>query len=153
MTEDLGFSEPSDLARETTLALTLRVVRRRRIVRRVAAVLVVAAAYAAGFATPRSVAAPAGARPPAAPLVAPQPPEAPGDAPADLESRAALAKSDDERAGLLRAAGDAYLAAASDVEAALRCYRQLLEIQSKDVATGSDAADSWLLAALKRGTD
>jgi hypothetical protein len=53
---------------------------------------------------------------------------------------------------LLRTAGDRYLTDQNDVAAALRCYRALLTLTSSTDRARSDPGDSWLLAALKRGS-
>ena len=66
---------------------------------------------------------------------------------------ALAASAKDERAILLKAAGDRYLTETGDVEAALRCYRGLMKLASFDQRTNFDPADTWLLAALKRGTN
>lgn len=154
MTRSFDLSEPSEAARARVMDLTLGVVRRRRIRRRFAAVLFVVAAYGAGFVTPRPGVSSASASPPRG-EVAPAPPVArpsPVD-PGDLESRAALASAQDEREVLLKLAGDRYLSDRGDVEAALRCYRQLLKLSSSVEHNRFDPADTWLLAALKRSSD
>jgi hypothetical protein len=137
MSEPFDLGEPSAGVRAAILAKTARVQRTRRIVRRAAVAAIVLVAYAAGFATPRP-----GSPVPAnsAPRIEAVHPEATN--PRALERRATLALSADERASLLRAAGD--------VEAALRCYRQFLKSsQTRDA--DAEPGDTWLLSALRRG--
>lgn len=50
---------------------------------------------------------------------------------------------------LLRRAGDLYLARYGDLESALDCYRQVLELTPPAERGQFDADDSWLLAELK----
>lgn len=150
MTDGLDSLQPTDDTRARAFEATLGVVRRRRWVRRACVVLIVAAAYAAGVATPAVFghrAEPARTEP----STIHQPVTTPLRAP-DLESRA-LTVSGDERAILLKAAGDRYLTETGDVEAALRCYRGVLSLASSDQRTHFDPADTWLLAALKRGAN
>jgi hypothetical protein len=151
MSDGLDFLQPTDAARARAFERTLGVVRRRRWTRRAGAVLLVAAAYAAGFAShaffPRaSEAGHADPSPASQPLAGPL-------KPADLEARAGARHSAAEQAILLKAAGDRYLNELGDVEAALRCYRKLLKLATSDERTHFDPADTWLLAALKRGAD
>lgn len=54
-----------------------------------------------------------------------------------------------EQRRLLKLAGDTYLASHADVENALYCYRQLLELTRREERAPS-ADDSWLLVALKQ---
>ena len=54
-----------------------------------------------------------------------------------------------ERPRLLRAAGDAYLAAGGDLEGALDCYRQVLELSGGSSKMEAEPGDTWLLASLK----
>ena len=56
-----------------------------------------------------------------------------------------------DRIRLLKQAGDAYLLARGDLEGALHCYRQLLELASPDTTARLEGDDTWLLAALKQG--
>lgn len=51
---------------------------------------------------------------------------------------------------LLRTAGDRYLSDLDDVEGALYCYRQLLELESFTQSTVEPGEESWLLARLRR---
>lgn len=54
-----------------------------------------------------------------------------------------------EQIRLLRLAGDRYLFGAADVERALDCYRQVIELTPRSELAGRDSGDSWLLAELK----
>ena len=148
MTDGLDFLQATDDTRARAFEATLGVVRRRRWTRRACAALILAAVYAAGLATPAAFghrAEPARTEPSTVPHPVTTPLRAP-----DLESRA-LTASGDERAILLKAAGDRYLNETADVESALRCYRGVLSLASSDERTHFDPADTWLLAALKRG--
>jgi hypothetical protein len=150
MTDGLDFLQPMDVTRARAFEATLGVIRRRRWTRRICAALILAAVYAAGLVTPAVFdhrSEPARTEPP----TVPQPVTTPLRAP-DLESRALMVKGA-ERALLLKAAGDRYLNETGDVEAALRCYRGVLSLASSDERTHFDPADTWLLAALKRGAN
>ena len=54
-----------------------------------------------------------------------------------------------EQIRLLARAGDLYLAQRDDVERALYCYRQVLELTPSSQLLAVDQGDSWLLASLK----
>jgi hypothetical protein len=54
-----------------------------------------------------------------------------------------------EQIALLRRAGDLYLGRYGDLESALDCYRQVLELTPASERGQFDAGDSWLLAELK----
>jgi hypothetical protein len=54
-----------------------------------------------------------------------------------------------ERIRLLRRAGDLYLLNSGDVESALNCYRQMLELTPRPIQASVDPNDTWLLAELK----
>lgn len=54
-----------------------------------------------------------------------------------------------EQIKLLRMAGDRYLFGTADVESALDCYRQVIELTPPSELAGRDSGDSWLLAELK----
>ena len=149
---------------------TQRAVRRRRRARRVRMVALMAACYLAGMLTTsywwlkqRWAANPASLPPSAQhqvvqqrPAPAPRPPVraqpaapqlAPVPTPAPVLERWAWLAEADERARLLREAGDRYLEA-GDLAAALRCYRRSLEA---DAAGRTDQAGvrNWLYLALK----
>lgn len=152
MSDAFEQADPSGAARAAVFARTLSVQRRRRVVRRVAAAAIVVGAYAAGLVTPRpAVTAPASEPPPRAEIQAPTRAAPDTGDPRELERRASVAATKNERVDLLRAAGDHYLGDRGDIEAALRCYRQLIDAAPNDLQ--SDSADSWLLSALKRGGD
>lgn len=55
-----------------------------------------------------------------------------------------------ERILLLRRAGDVYLLNLGDIEQALHCYQQVLELSSPKEWAQFDPTDSWLLADLKQ---
>ena len=55
-----------------------------------------------------------------------------------------------EQRRLLKLAGDTYLGSHADVENALYCYRQLLELTPRAERALPAADDSWLLVALKQ---
>jgi hypothetical protein len=54
-----------------------------------------------------------------------------------------------EQIRLLARAGDLYLVQRDDVERALYCYRQVLELTPSSQLLAVDQDDSWLLASLK----
>ncbi|HEV3003608.1 MAG TPA: hypothetical protein VGX78_04075 [Pirellulales bacterium] len=54
-----------------------------------------------------------------------------------------------EQLRLLRLAGDRYLYDAADVQSALDCYRQILELTLPEARGAVGPDDSWLLAELK----
>ncbi len=137
--------------REEVFRRTARVVRRRVHLRRLGLAIAGSLIFALGLVTGQLFPGNGG------PGLAPSPPEAPG---ASLTApsrgpREILRQVPDappaDRPGLLRRAGDSYLSSSGDLEAALDCYRQYLEIST---AAGSDAPDgggTWLLEALKQG--
>jgi len=143
--------------RETVLERTTRAVRARRGRRRLAVAVALAVAWAAGAGTTRLLDVIDGrrARDLAEAPRAPAPSraiEAAADAVLDPQailrqvSRAPM----EDRIRLLKQAGDAYLLARGDLEKALDCYRQLLEL-APEARTRPDDGDTWLLAALKQG--
>jgi len=71
--------------------------------------------------------------------------------PERLESLA-LRLDGEARAELLKAAGDRFLTARVDVDAALRCYRGYLRLASTVRPRRDRTADTWLLSALKSST-
>jgi hypothetical protein len=144
--------------RDTLLARTNGVLRRRRIVRRVTAGAALAACFLAGglvawLVKPESSPAqPADIA--ANPIPAPKAPEE-SKTPKAVQSRVpAVAQewsafdASAQRARKFREAGDRYLQESQDIEAALRCYRQALDAGGDEelIVTPSD---SWLLIALK----
>lgn len=54
-----------------------------------------------------------------------------------------------EQRRLLRLAGDRYLYGLADVESALDCYRQVIELTPRAELAMHDSHESWLLAELK----
>jgi hypothetical protein len=146
---------PPDGLQDRIFALTARQIRtrsRRRVYRLVAAALVV---YAAGFFTSRAVRF--------GPVEAPTPARSdsgvesiaanrsPPAADPDATLRRVRSAPPPERPRLLKQAGDEYLIASGDLDGALHCYRQFLEIASDDERTRSDPGDTWLLGSLKQG--
>jgi tetratricopeptide (TPR) repeat protein len=79
---------------------------------------------------------------------APAPPTQVASQPRDLEWRAFDAHDDQERARLYFQAGDLYLVAEQDIDAALRCYQQALRY-SDTRELQFDPRDNWLVMALK----
>ena len=71
--------------------------------------------------------------------------------PDEIRRRVPLAPSG-ERGSLLRRAGDAYLAR-GDMDGALECYRQVMEIEGAAPGAAAGGQDAWLLAALRRSRD
>jgi hypothetical protein len=68
--------------------------------------------------------------------------------PDELRSRVAGAPRL-EQIRLLRLAGDRYLFGTADVESALDCYRQVIELSPPGDLVKRQSDDSWLLAELK----
>ena len=146
-------------------------VRRRRYYRRILAVSAVAAAYAGGLATTFALfKAPASAPPRNAPTAVTESVASAKDKPVlsvesapdpaqrgitrPLGNREALARriseaSPEERARLLKQAGDRYLKELGDIETALNCYRRLLDSLPASERGRVGRNDSWLLVALK----
>ncbi|HWB09250.1 MAG TPA: hypothetical protein VG826_08500 [Pirellulales bacterium] len=151
---------PPDGLRAEVLTKTTRLVRRRAQRRRWGVVAGWGLAYAAGIAT-AWFGRPGDSRPAVS-----DPPEAAtqvaanvaaGEAP--LENLALLSPNELRRrvAGaprpqqirLLRLAGDRYLFGTADVESALDCYRQVIELTPPADLAKRQPDDSWLLAELK----
>jgi hypothetical protein len=149
---------------EELLRRTTSVVRANRRRRRIAATAAAVLLYAVGFGTARLVGLDAGGPGRPAPhetaetdavsseglLVAEGEPGADLAvlAPGEIERRADEA-TPEERRRLLELAGNRFLDEQSDVEAAMRCYRNLLAV-AEEREWMPDADDSWLLIALKR---
>jgi hypothetical protein len=143
----------SDSFRQTLLRQTRGVVRRRRMVRRAGFVGLMIVVFSAGALTMRWVQPPLPAETPLASnesISLPTNPIAPEVAvasPLALEWQAI--DSTDRRADLFRQAGDRYLTELGDMEGALRCYRNVLDLgTSEDTAIRPD--DSWLMISLKQ---
>jgi hypothetical protein len=143
------FPLPPAGLREEVYRRTARVVRVRVRHRRLRLALAFAIVFGAGLSIGRFP----GIGTPAAPLARP-----PADidraltapAPGELQRRVPEAVPED-RPGLLRQAGDSYLLSQGNLEGALECYRQYLEIAAPDGRRPSPAGDTWLLEALKQG--
>jgi hypothetical protein len=141
--------------RQAVLHRTTRLLRRRRWQRRGAVVLALAACYVAGLVTMRWLTP----LPAAETIVvekttqaAPPPPEAPPpQQEAEPPARALEWKALDHpqiTVEYYRRAGDRYLAESNDMQAAVRCYKQMLDAGSEhDLIIAPD--DTWLLMALK----
>lgn len=160
---DCFSAQPPEALRVALLASTLAAVRRRSRARRLGQLAVAALAYAAGLATMYAVLSrddqPA-QKPSQAVVAAPQTestrPQA--ETPVPRVEVAALSPAELRRMvpgaprarqiRLLELAGDGYLYGA-DVEAALDCYRQVLELTPREDLGPPDPQDSWLLAELK----
>jgi len=146
----LDLEPPSGELRRRILERTTAVVRARARRRRLAIPLGAVLTFAVGFCcawtlrdapsaptVPRQAAHPAGR---SEPVLA-------------LAPEALLAKVSEapraERRELLKRAGDSYLALEGNMEKALDCYRQFIEITPAGEALQPNAADPWLLEALK----
>jgi hypothetical protein len=152
-------------ASQALLVQTTRVLRRRRRLKRFGLIALLAACYAAGLGTMR-LAQRTPERPTSPPLAQPTPaPTEQESARADTAVAATLPLEDDpdvpavvlerlaeaggaRQARLYLAAGDRYLNAHGEVQAALRCYRRALQLGTEQERAVS-AEDNWLLIALK----
>jgi hypothetical protein len=144
----------ADGLRQAVLHRTTRVVRRRRWLRRVAVVIALSACYLAGVATMRLLTPP----PSVVTVVVERPGESAPPAiveplPHETEPRAVALEWNaldhpEAKVESYRRAGDRYLAESNDVQAAVRCYKQMLDAGTeKDWTISPD--DNWLLMALK----
>lgn len=88
-------------------------------------------------------------RPKGAPRAATQPPVEVAALDPELLRRKVGGAPRAEQIRLLRLAGDRYLYDASDVRAALDCYRQVVELTPDEKLPRPDPDDNWLLAELK----
>lgn len=155
-----NWPKPPDDLRRKLLEETTRIVRRRAAGRRCRMAVGWGLAYAAGLVTAwlalrQEPAAPArpeksSVRQVATNEAARQTPQEDLDRlpPAELRRRVADAPRP-EQIRLLRMAGDRYLLGSADVESALDCYRQVIELTPPGELVGHDSGDSWLLAELK----
>lgn len=157
-----AWPKPPENLRATVLAQTSRVVRRRAWWRRARLASGWGLAYAAGIATawlawPREAARPMPAAPQPATakqVAAAHEAQNPAEenlsalSPEELRRRVPGAARSEQRR-LLRLAGDRYLYGAANVEAALDCYRQVIELTPRAELGRHDADESWLLAELK----
>jgi hypothetical protein len=71
-----------------------------------------------------------------------------GLSPEELRRRVAGAPRP-EQIRLLRLAGDRYLFGQADLDGALDCYRQIIELTPRGELARQQTDDSWLLAELK----
>ncbi len=132
------------------LGRTVSVVRWRRRRRQLRNAAFLGLVYLAGIATAELLENPA----PSSPrpdvtreLVAKRPDETPK--PSEMLRRV-RGNPPAEQRRLLKLAGDTYLGSHADVENALYCYRQLLELTPHAERALPAADDSWLLVALKQ---
>jgi hypothetical protein len=150
-----GPAAPDPALRQALLRRTLGVLRRRTWLKRLALAAALAACFAGGFVTSQLTTTPRTdvqvvtvyreSVQPAPPDEAPPAPTVEVRA-AALEDRAITTPT--ARTELFRQAGDTYLKAEGDVQAALRCYRLALDAGSdKDLAVAPE--DNWLLISLK----
>jgi hypothetical protein len=144
-----------DALRQSILRRTTRVLHRRRWLRRGAVVIGLFACYLAGVATMRLLTPP--------PSVVTVVVEKPGEPvlpapnvdplPRETEPRAVALEWNaldhpETKVESYRRAGDRYLAESNDLQAAVRCYKQMLDAGTeKDWTISPD--DNWLLMALK----
>jgi hypothetical protein len=146
---------PDPALRQALLRRTLAVLRRRVWLKRLAVAAGLAACFAGGYLTSRLTTTPQtetrfvvverGQDRPVLPEEGPGAPVAEARA-AAVEDRAITSPM--PRPDLYRQAGDLYLNAEGDVQAALRCYRLALDAGSdKDLAVAPE--DNWLLSSLK----
>lgn len=142
----------SDALRDDILARTSRRVRRKPARKRMMAIGCMVAMYVAGALTVmlgRSETTPRMLVPPTAkvtvPAEAPSKPSPP--TPEQLLARVPGA-GHDEQMRLLREAGDIYLNNYVDIDRALNCYRQVLELGSVYGQPPSNPDDTWLFASL-----
>ena len=150
-----AFDEPEEAPElfARLLGETSAVVRRRRRIRTVLAVAAAILLFVAGAATERLLSRPE-ATSNQAPTVhiadAPRPQVRPLPANSrDLENRLA-ATQPEERASVLRQAGDDFLSSENaDPEAALYCYQRLLDSEELTAVATPGEGDSWLLLYLK----
>ncbi|HVA49957.1 MAG TPA: hypothetical protein VNH11_26560 [Pirellulales bacterium] len=157
-----SWPKPPDALRARLLAETTKLVRRRARRRRLPLAAGWGLAYAAGIGTawlgwPREKPPVAPNEPPAAATTQVAVSEAPRESttedlsmlsPEELRGRVAGAPRR-EQIRLLRLAGDRYLFGAADVESALDCYRQVIELTPQGDLAKRESDDSWLLAELK----
>ena len=150
---ELHIPEPGPGLRESLLFRTGRLVevraRRRRWARRGIAGAAAALLFGAGFASARLL--DEEQRPGGPPVAAVSREAAAPVEPDEIRRQVPIAPSA-ERGELLRRAGDAYLAR-GDLEGALECYRQVIEIEGGMPRTAAGREDPWLLAAMRRSQE
>ncbi len=148
-----GFENPQSAEgfQDALFARTVRVIRSRSQWKRVRLAVALVAVYIAGFGTSQFLGVKAVEAPAAVTVESTvvSRVHVPADPVAVL--RRVHTTSFAERPGLLKQAGDEYLLASGDLEGALHCYRQFLEIASDDERTRPEPGDTWLLASLKQG--
>jgi len=141
--------------RQAVFDRTTRVLRRRRWLRRGAVALALCACYIAGAATvhlltpPPSVVTVVVKEPgaPALPVPNVAPPR-PEEEPTAVAMEWDALDHPEKKVESYRRAGDRYLTESNDVQAAVRCYKQMLDAGTEqDLVIAPD--DNWLLMALK----
>jgi hypothetical protein len=147
---------PTPGFREELLDLTTRLVRRRARLRSAGRLLLPLACFLAGLAVAWFRPAPEPRVeyvtvevevPVPVPVLPPSPPS-----PAELELRAEQLTVKAEAARAYREAGDLYLREWADHRAALRCYRNFLDMAGRDELTPA-REDTWLLTSLKNARE
>jgi len=138
--------------RDAVLARSLCTMRQYRRRRRYAIVATLLLAYGAGMGSLVMLQAAKHSRP-ELPLAQSPPAAAPAQAPRP-DPRALLNRVADvprpEQVRLLTEAGNIYLDDRGDIERALNCYRQVLEILPEDQSMNISPGDTWLFTALKQ---
>jgi hypothetical protein len=141
--------------RQAVFQRTSRVLRRRRWLRRGAVVLALSACYIAGAATMRQLTPPPSVvtvvvkepGEPVQPVPTVEPPR-PEKEPTAVAMEWDALDHPEKKVDSYRRAGDRYLAESNDVQAAVRCYKQMLDAGTdQDLIISPD--DNWLLMALK----
>jgi len=108
--------------------------------------LAAALLFAAGFASARMLdEGPSPAAPPVAAVpTGPVEPDA-------IRRQVPLAPAA-ERRDMLQRAGDAYMAR-GDLQGALECYKQVMELDGTVPRSSAETGDAWILAALRRESE
>ncbi len=153
---------PGGALKQAVWQRTRSVLRWRRWLRRSGYAAALAACYAAGLLTMKYLPASPATAPsaltrtdadPGPPVVTPReevrPPQPSDENPASpvaLEWQAVDSRK--QRPDLYRLAGDRYLEA-GDIQSAIRCYRNMLDVAPEEDQRISPQTDNWLLIALK----
>ena len=144
----------NEALRQAVFARTRPVLRRRRVVRQFAYAAAVAASFALGFLVLRLVSRPNPSPQPNETVQQLPSPQRAEEPPAPVAAEPALVRewqafeSEDHCSELYREAGDLYVAEENDLQSALRCYTNALDMGTKQDLTIS-ADDNWLLMAIK----
>ena len=152
---ELHIPEPGSGLRESVLLRTARLVevraRRRRWARRGIAGVAAALLFASGFASARLLDEEQGPGGPQVALPSRDGSSAPPGVPEEIRRQVPLAPAAERRDMLLRA-GDAYMAR-GDLQGALECYKQVMELDGAAPRSSAETADAWILAALRRESE